>query len=213
VVLFVITFLYQYTSYLLLGSFQRICFLSSASLLPQDHKLRAKLTWKPQTHELLNLPLALLPLLLFLVLFVGIDFGYRVPRCGLCLLYQNIRPSGYFTCDCLGDFIGKGHFESTHWNLALKGRLVTNTIITNDFNLFCWQRILLAWLKVVGGVDATVSLFKLVSAFAVIAWICLWLTAFCGNVDGTSNGTIARDCPYRQLALQKPPIVLLLDGW
>lgn len=151
-------------------------------------------------------PLALLPLVLFLVLFVGSGLWYQAHNVDYAF-YQISAPVAILPAIVLAILLGKG---------ALNKRIETfisgvgdNTIITMVL-IYLLAGAFASVAKAVGGVDATVNFGLSVVPPSMILPGIFVITAFVATSMGTSMGTIAAIAPIAVGVANAADLPLLL---
>jgi Na+/H+ antiporter NhaC len=151
-------------------------------------------------------PLALLPLLLFLVLFVGSGLWYQSEGVDFAF-YQISAPVAILPAIALAVLLGKGHFNQ-RIETFIQG-VGDNTIITMVL-IYLLAGAFASVAKSVGGVDATVNFGLSVVPPALLLPGLFVITAFVATSMGTSMGTIAAIAPIAIGVAEAADLPLLL---
>ncbi|MBR7889779.1 Na+/H+ antiporter NhaC family protein [Marinomonas sp. A79] len=151
-------------------------------------------------------PVALLPLLLFLVLFVGSGLWYQSQGVDFAF-YQISAPVAILPAIALAIFLGKGQFNE-RIEVFIKG-VGDNTIITMIL-IYLLAGAFASVAKSVGGVDATVNFgLSIIPASLLLPGLFV-ITAFVATSMGTSMGTIAAIAPIAIGVSEAADLPLLL---
>ncbi|MEP0072861.1 MAG: Na+/H+ antiporter NhaC family protein [Marinomonas sp.] len=151
-------------------------------------------------------PLALLPLLLFLVLFVGSGLWYQSAGVDFAF-YQISAPVAILPAIALAVLLGKGNFNQ-RIETFIKG-VGDNTIITMIL-IYLLAGAFASVAKSIGGVDATVNFgLSVVPASLLLPGLFI-ITAFVATSMGTSMGTIAAIAPIAIGVAEAADLPLLL---
>lgn len=136
-------------------------------------------------------PLALLPLLLFLVLFVGSGLWYQSEGVDFAF-YQISAPVAILPAIALAVLLGKGQFNQ-RIETFIQG-VGDNTIVTMIL-IYLLAGAFASVAKSVGGVDATVNFGLSVIPASLLLPGLFVITAFVATSMGTSMGSIAAIAP------------------
>lgn len=151
-------------------------------------------------------PLALLPLLLFLVLFVGSGLWYQSEGVDFAF-YQISAPVAILPAIALAILLDKGNFNQ-RIETFIKG-VGDNTIITMIL-IYLLAGAFASVAKSIGGVDATVNFgLSVVPASLLLPGLFI-ITAFVATSMGTSMGTIAAIAPIAIGVAEAADLPLLL---
>lgn len=151
-------------------------------------------------------PLALLPLLLFLVLFVGSGLWYQSAGVDFAF-YQISAPVAILPAIALAVLLDKGNFNK-RIETFIKG-VGDNTIITMIL-IYLLAGAFASVAKSIGGVDATVNFgLSVVPASLLLPGLFI-ITAFVATSMGTSMGTIAAIAPIAIGVAEAADLPLLL---
>lgn len=151
-------------------------------------------------------PLALLPLLLFLVLFVGSGLWYQSQGVDFAF-YQISAPVAILPAIALAVLLSKGQFEQ-RIETFIQG-VGDNTIITMIL-IYLLAGAFASVAKSVGGVDATVNFGLSVVPPSLLLPGLFVITAFVATSMGTSMGTIAAIAPIAIGVSEAADLSLLL---
>ncbi|QUX90777.1 sodium:proton antiporter [Marinomonas sp. A3A] len=151
-------------------------------------------------------PLALLPLLLFLVLFVGSGLWYQSEGVDFAF-YQISAPVAILPAIALAILLGKGHFNK-RIETFIEG-VGDNTIVTMVL-IYLLAGAFASVAKSVGGVDATVNFGLSVVPPSLLLPGLFVITAFVATSMGTSMGTIAAIAPIAIGVAEAADLPLLL---
>jgi len=151
-------------------------------------------------------PLALLPLLLFLVLFVGSGLWYQSEGVDFAF-YQISAPVAILPAIALAILLGKGQFNQ-RIETFIQG-VGDNTIITMIL-IYLLAGAFASVAKSVGGVDATVNFGLSVVPPSLLLPGLFVITAFVATSMGTSMGTIAAIAPIAIGVAEAADLPLLL---
>lgn len=150
--------------------------------------------------------LALLPLLLFLVLFVGSGLWYQSQGVDFAF-YQISAPVAILPAIALAVLLGKGNFNQ-RIETFIKG-VGDNTIITMIL-IYLLAGAFASVAKSIGGVDATVNFGLSVVPASLLLPGLFMITAFVATSMGTSMGTIAAIAPIAIGVAEAADLPLLL---
>lgn len=151
-------------------------------------------------------PLALLPLFLFLVLFVGSGLWYQSEGVDFAF-YQISAPVAILPAIALAILLGKGRFNQ-RIDTFIQG-VGDNTIITMIL-IYLLAGAFASVAKSVGGVDATVNFgLSIIPASLLLPGLFV-ITAFVATSMGTSMGTIAAIAPIAIGVAEAADLPLLL---
>ncbi|WP_191601206.1 Na+/H+ antiporter NhaC family protein [Marinomonas algicola] len=151
-------------------------------------------------------PLALLPLLLFLALFVGSGLWYQSQGVDFAF-YQISAPVAILPAIALAILLGKGQFEK-RIDTFIQG-VGDNTIITMIL-IYLLAGAFASVAKSVGGVDATVNFGLSIVPPSLLLPGLFVITAFVATSMGTSMGTIAAIAPIAIGVSEAADLPLLL---
>ena len=151
-------------------------------------------------------PLALLPLLLFLVLFVGSGLWYQSQGVDFAF-YQISAPVAILPAIALAILLGKGLFNQ-RIETFING-VGDNTIITMVL-IYLLAGAFASVAKSVGGVDATVNFGLSIVPPSLLLPGLFVITAFVATSMGTSMGTIAAIAPIAIGVAEAADLPLLL---
>ena len=151
-------------------------------------------------------PLALLPLILFLVLFVGSGLWYQSQDVDFAF-YQISAPVAILPAIALAILLAKGTFNQ-RIETFING-VGDNTIITMIL-IYLLAGAFASVAKSVGGVDATVNFGLSVIPAALLLPGLFVITAFVATSMGTSMGTIAAIAPIAIGVAEAADLPLLL---
>ncbi|KZN14277.1 Na+/H+ antiporter NhaC family protein [Marinomonas sp. TW1] len=151
-------------------------------------------------------PLALLPLILFLVLFVGSGLWYQSQDVDFAF-YQISAPVAILPAIALAILLAKGQFNQ-RIETFING-VGDNTIITMIL-IYLLAGAFASVAKSVGGVDATVNFGLSVIPASLLLPGLFVITAFVATSMGTSMGTIAAIAPIAIGVAEAADLPLLL---
>lgn len=151
-------------------------------------------------------PLALLPLLLFLVLFVGSGLWYQSEGVDFAF-YQISAPVAILPAIALAVLLAKGQFNQ-RIETFING-VGDNTIITMVL-IYLLAGAFASVAKSIGGVDATVNLGLSIVPPSLLLPGLFVITAFVATSMGTSMGTIAAIAPIAIGVAEAADLPLLL---